>query len=131
MTDDNSHADEKQLTTNRRRALKSIGAGGLTGGIGVFGSPTISFSLLNSSADNETEIIYGYARSDPENMDTYSARKKHVPTDWYDQLQRAYRTRESVDYIKNDGVKGVWVVPGEYGGDNSHLRVEVDTEAKG
>lgn len=80
---------------------------------------------FEAAASDQVPIVYGMARSDPDDLESLDPRKKRVPADWYNDLQAAIRVKEKVDFIHQEGVKGVGVIPGEYGGQNASVRVDL------
>ena len=116
---------ENIKSVSRRKLLATIGAAGFT----ATGVADVDASGTINPEGDETEIVYGFSRSDPEDMSTYTERTKMVPSDWYVQFKRACEVHKNINLIQRDAVKAIWVVAGDYGGDNSHIRVEVEKDS--
>lgn len=51
---------------------------------------------------------------------------KNVPADWYNDYQQAERVNQRVRFIdRHTDIVGQWLVPGDYGGKNSRINVEI------
>jgi hypothetical protein len=108
----------------RRRLLRTLASVGFAGSTLQY----LSIEDIKAASSDEVPIVYGFARTDPEDPGTLSPRKKMVPTDWYNDLQHAFRIHEIQDFIGQSGIKASWVSPGDYGGENASIEVDIDDE---
>lgn len=113
--------NEPLSSMGRRRFLSVVTGAGFAIGTAKYLTPE-DFEV---AASDQVPIVYGMARSNPDDLDSLEPRKKLVPADWYNDLQAATRVKEKVDFIHWDGVKGVGVIPGEYGGQNASVEVDI------
>lgn len=104
----------------RRQLLRVLG----NVGVGA------SFAELVTPGDflvgdrGRTTIVYGYARSDPDNPWSLEPRTKTVPTPWYNDVKRAVRVQKLLQSWGGSKMLGSFVVPGGYDGATS-LSVDV------
>lgn len=106
----------------RRRLMKSlVGAG--------FGASAYHLTSedVKAAASDQVPIVYAYAR-DPENPSSLKARTKNVPADWYNDLQHAFSVHNSKTFTNLPGVRASWVSPGERGGENASIEVDITDE---
>lgn len=90
-----------------------------------------------TDGDNETEIVYGYARTDPDDPSSTKPRTKTVPADWHESVERANTVLKRVgkEWIERSGVRSVGLSAGRIGDseDSTSIVVSVDetrTEAR-
>lgn len=120
----------KRCRADRRRVLRLIGATGISSGIA--GEKLIGNAYGQRSS--ETEIIYAYRHKDigsPEQG--IEPVKKSVPSGWWNNLTRAFDTKEQKqrDWFSREGVFRVGVSPGEAGGENTRIIVTIDEKHAG
>lgn len=69
----------------RRRLLRTLASVGFAGSALQY----LSIEDIKAASSDEVPIVYGFARTDPDDPTTLSPRKKMVPADWYSDLQHA------------------------------------------
>ena len=98
-------------------------------GFGVTAVKHLRPEDIAEAGRREVPITYALARDDD---GTVNARTKTVPADWYNDLQHAFNVHDSRSFLAISGVMASWVVPGEYGGQNASIDVDIlDEEARG
>lgn len=119
---------------NKKRLLSGIGRRRFTKtllsfGFGSMAARHLTVDDVRAAASDEVPIVVGIETPD-DDPTTEIPHKKYVPADWYNDYLHATdvfkKYRESLLQIPN--VKGVWFQPGEYGGHNSQLKVEIDKD---
>jgi hypothetical protein len=63
----------------------------------------------DSGEEPTVEVVYAYARTDPDDPDSLEPRTKTVSADWYEAHQHAEGVLQKVkdEWIQKEGVKGV------------------------
>lgn len=107
----------------RRRFLKTL----VAGGISVASASQLSTSHFESVSEDEVPIVYAYAREDPDDPASIAPRIRTVAADWYNDLQAALSSYETLDPSAIDGVFNAAVVPGD-GDDRTTVSVDVANE---
>ncbi|MFC4451748.1 hypothetical protein [Halorussus aquaticus] len=124
--DDTTHRtsavhDESVTTMGRRRfvdTLAGLGFGALSAGL-------LTAEDVRAASRDEVPVVYGLTRGDD---GAFRPRRKTVPADWYDDFRSALAAHRNLDVIHHDAVANSAVSPGEYGGANAEIRVEVTAE---
>lgn len=104
----------------RRRFITTLAGAG-------FGSMAAMLTPddVRATGRDEVPLVYGHG-ADFEPLTTT------VPADWFADLEAAFDAHERHDLLSRPGVVGSAVVPGEFGGRNAALAVDVtDDEATG
>ena len=103
----------QRATPSRRRILQTLAGAGV--GVNVF--------IKRASGSAPTiEINTRFAKEET----------KRVPRDWYNDYKRADRVNQEHDFHhKDDDLIGQWLVPGEFGGKNTRIDVEVRSDSSG
>ncbi|MGA9400902.1 hypothetical protein [Haladaptatus sp.] len=107
-------------TMGRRRFVTTLAGAG-------FGSMAALLTPgdVRAAGRDEVPLVYGRG-SDSEPLTTT------VPADWFADLRAAFDAHERHDLLSRHGIVGSAVVPGEFGGRNAALAVDVtDDEATG
>lgn len=130
MVEDNDYPKLEQIhskrtsTMTRRRLLSTL--------LGVGFSATAAGHLttddLKAAATDQIPIVEGFSSDDPKKpVETFTAKKRNVPVDWYNDLQQARKVKEDVlsTYGGLDDVIGIGVKAGTFGGDNASVQVDV------
>ncbi len=107
---------------SRRRLLKAGGAGA-AGAALVWGLGT----NRRRSAD-QTDIVYAMTRSEP-GTGPLRARTREVPTDWYENTQRAFAIQDELRKRDLPSLLGSFAIPGSY--DEPAASITVDTADEG
>jgi hypothetical protein len=110
--------DESLSSAGRRRFVKSL----LGVGFGVTAANYLTAEDVLAAGKKEVPIVYGLVHGDDGSV---KARTKNVPADWYNDLQHAMNAHDSRNFHQRPGVLGSWVVPGEYGGQNASIDVDI------
>jgi len=97
-------------------------------GFGLLSSLFLTADDVRAADDDEVPVVYGLARDG----DELRPRRKTVPADWYDDFRAAVGAHYRLGAVDDEGVANSAVEPGEYGGANAAIRVEVtDENARG
>ncbi|WP_458186769.1 hypothetical protein [Haladaptatus sp. NG-WS-4] len=118
-----SIADKRLGTMGRRRFVSTLAKAG-------FGSMAslLTPEDVSAAARDEVPLVYGHVRG-PEGVEP---RTTTVPADWFADLRAAFDAHGQLDVLSRRGVVGSAVVPGEFGGRNAAISVDVtDDEAGG
>jgi hypothetical protein len=113
--------DERVSTMGRRRFMKTL----RTLGFGLLSSLFLTAEDVRAADDDEVPVVYGLTRDGGE----LRPRRKTVPADWYDDFREALAAHDRLGAIGTEGVANSAVEPGEYGGANAAIRVEVTGES--
>ncbi|WP_135854297.1 hypothetical protein [Halorussus salinus] len=120
--------DEPVGRMGRRRFVNTLA--GL--GFGALSASLLTAEDVQAASSDEVPIVYGLTRdgsdSDDENAATVKPRRKTVPADWYDDFRAAVAAHRNLDVIHREEVANSAVSPGEYGGANATIRVEITAE---
>ncbi len=121
--------DEPVGRMGRRRFVNTLA--GL--GFGALSASLLTAEDVQAAGSDEVPIVYGLTRdgsSDSEEGDagTVEPRRKTVPADWYDDFRSAVAAHRTLDVIHREEVASSAVSPGEYGGANATIRVEITAE---
>ncbi|WP_423746338.1 hypothetical protein V5735_17205 (plasmid) [Haladaptatus sp. SPP-AMP-3] len=115
-----SLSDRRLGTMGRRRFITTLAGAGL-GSMATLLTP----DDVRAAGRDEVPLVYGHGR-DFEPLTTT------VPADWFADLRAAFDAHDRLDLLSRPGVVGSAVVPGEFGGRNAALAVDVtDDEATG
>lgn len=118
---------ERVTSMGRRRFVTTLAGAG-------FGAAAIEHLTpedIAAAASDQVPIVIGFSSDDPERpAETFTTVKKNVPADWYDELQLARRVNENLksQFLHREGVIGLGVEPGEYGGRTASVEVDVTPE---
>ncbi|MCL7418535.1 MAG: hypothetical protein M8354_11945 [Halalkalicoccus sp.] len=107
----------------RRRVLKTLVAAGFS----VASASHLSASHFEAVREDEVPIVYAYAREDPDDPASIAPRVRSVAAEWYNDLQAALSSYETLDPSTIDGLIDVSVVPGD-GSDRTKISVDVAHE---
>jgi len=113
--------DEPAATMGRRRFVNTL----LGLGFGALSATFLTAEDVQAAGRDEVPIVYGLARDDE---GTLRPRRKEVPADWYDDFRSAVAVHRNLELFSNEDVASSAVVPGEYGGANASIHVEVTAE---
>lgn len=116
--------NEQHSGVSRRRLLRTIAAGVGSTATALY----INSDDVEAAASDEVPIVIGFESKDPDRPhESFGPVKKNVPADWYNDLQRAEDVNEKVKnrYLMREGVVGIGVSPGSYGGENSSVFVDI------
>ncbi|WP_128478634.1 hypothetical protein [Halorussus pelagicus] len=124
--------DEPVGRMGRRRFVETLA--GL--GFGALSASLLTADDVRAARSDEVPVVYGLARdseSDGESGGDGTAgevrpRRTTVPADWYDDFRSAVAAHRNLDVIRREGVASSAVAPGEYGGANATIRVEITAE---
>jgi hypothetical protein len=121
--------DEPVGRMGRRRFVNTLA--GL--GFGALSASLLTVEDVQAASTDEVPIVYGLTRersSDSEEGDAgpVEPRRKTVPADWYDDFRAAVAAHRTLDVIHREEVASSAVSPGEYGGANATIRVEITAE---
>jgi hypothetical protein len=106
----------------RRRFVKTLSSLGF----GSLAASLLTAEDVEAAARDEVPVVYGLTReADGSGL---TPRRKTVPADWYDDFRSALAAHRNLEMIHHDGVASSAVVPGEYGGRNAAIHVEVTAE---
>lgn len=119
---------ENLSSMGRRRFVQTLTALGFGGS-----AAHLTAEDVIAAGKREVPIVYGYTRDvdgDPSSMAPGKAtvpRTTNVPADWYNDLQHAFNIHDRVSdqWLSMDGVVSTGVSPGEYGGENASIVVEL------
>lgn len=115
-----SLSDKRLEAMGRRRFITTLAGAGL-GSMAALLTP----DDVRAAGRDEVPLVYGHG-PDSEPLTTT------VPADWFADLRAAFDAHERSDVLSRPGVVGSAVVPGEFGGRNATLAVDVaDDEATG
>lgn len=92
-----------------------------------FSSSTLSFlnpSDIDSAASDQAPIVLGFSR---DNSNNYSAVKKNVPADWYNDILAARRVKEKLakEWSEVPGVNAISVNGAKFGGRGSKVELHI------
>lgn len=93
----------------RRRFVKALGASGL----GLASASRLSGHEFDVATGESVRIVYAYARTDPEDPTSLAPRTKTVDAEWYNELQGALSSYDTVDLSEITGVLEATFVPGD------------------
>ncbi|WP_135829129.1 hypothetical protein [Halorussus halobius] len=118
--------DEPVGRMGRRRFVETLA--GL--GFGALSTALLTPGDVRAASSDEVPVVYGLARGDDEgDADAdLRPRRRTVPADWYDDFRSAVAAHRNFDAVGRDDVASSAVAPGEYGGRNAAIRVEVTAE---
>ena len=126
--------DEPVGRMGRRRFVNTLA--GL--GFGALSASLLTAEDVRAAGSDEVPIVYGLTRdagrdsgggsSGDENAGAVRPRRKTVPADWYDDFRSAVAAHRTLDVIHREEVASSAVSPGEYGGANATIRVEITAE---
>lgn len=117
-------ADGSGKRVGRRRFVKALGVSGL----GLASASRISGRGFEVANDDTVRIVYAYARTDPEDPTSLAPRTKTVNAEWYNELQGALSSYDTVDLSEISGVLETAFVPGDREG-RSSVAIGVTGEA--
>lgn len=91
-------------------------------GVSSTAAAHLTVSEVKAEASDQTTIF----------LDTEGKRKKRVPSDWYNHLQRAFKVNEKMKnrFMGKEGIAAVGVSAGRFGGDNPYVTVDLDRSSK-
>ncbi|USZ69944.1 hypothetical protein NGM10_16200 (plasmid) [Halorussus salilacus] len=112
--------DESVATMGRRRFMDTL----LGLGFGALSAAFLTAEDVRAASDDEVPVVYGLVREGEE----LQPRRKSVPADWYDDFRTAVAANRRLGAVETDDVASSAVEPGEYGGANAAIRVEVTSE---
>lgn len=115
--------DEPVGRMGRRRFVETLA--GL--GFGALSTALLTPEDVQAASSDEVPVVYGLARGDDADADL-RPRRRTVPADWYDDFRSALAAHRNFDAVGREGVASSAVAPGEYGGRNAAIRVEVTAE---
>ncbi|MDL5360805.1 hypothetical protein [Halalkalicoccus sp. NIPERK01] len=107
----------------RRRFVKTLVAAGFS----VASASQLSASHFEAVGEDEVPIVYAYARDDPDDPASVAPRIRTVAAEWYNDLQAALSSYETLDLTGIEGVLTAAVVPGD-GDDRTAVSVDVTRE---
>lgn len=113
--------NESISSAGRRRFMKSL----VGAGFGITAVNYLTAEDVLAAGKEEVPVVYGLVHGDDGSV---KARTKNVPADWYNDLQHAINAHKSKNFHHKSGVLGSWVVPGEYGGQNASIDVDIRKE---
>ncbi|WP_115865728.1 hypothetical protein [Halorussus litoreus] len=129
--------DEPVGTMGRRRFVDTL----LGLGFGALSASLLTAEDVAAAGRDEVPVVYGLTRDgDGSNGDSEGGggsngdggglvpRRRTVPADWYDDLRSALAAHRNLEAVHRDGVASSAVAPGEYGGRNAVIHVEVTAE---
>jgi hypothetical protein len=124
--DENEHRtsrvhDESVTTMGRRRFVDTL----LSAGFGALSAAFLTAEDVQAASRDEVPIVYGLARDDE---GEFRPRRKTVPADWYDDFRSAVGVHRNLELVTRENVASSAVAPGEYGGVNAAIHVEVTEE---
>lgn len=108
----------------RRRFVKTLVAAGFS----LATASHLSAGDFAGVSEDEVPIVYAIARDDPAEPASLSPRVRLVPAGWYNDLQAVLSTHATLELDGIDGVFNAYVVPGNYGGRDASIAVDVDSE---
>lgn len=115
--------DTRYATKGRRGFLRALT------GVGFAASTAAHLTVedVQAAGDGEVPVVVGF-RHDPE-FTSVEPQTRTVPADWYDDYLHATRVFEANRrrLVERSGVKAVSFVPGDYGGDNARVTVDVNS----
>jgi hypothetical protein len=114
--------DESVGSMGRRRFVNTL----LGLGFGALSASLLSADDVQAAGRDEVPVVYGLTR-DGESGEL-RPRRKTVPADWYDDFRSALAAHRNLEVIGREDVASSAVAPGEYGGRNASIRVEITTE---
>ena len=117
--------DEPVGRMGRRRfmdTLKRLGFSALAASL-------LTADDVGATSRDEVPIVYGLARDEDGSLEP---RRGRVPADWYDDLRLAIAAQKRLEPMGREGVASSAVSPGDFGGANAAIHVEVtDENARG
>jgi hypothetical protein len=113
--------EESVDTMGRRRFVDTL----LGLGFSALSASLLSADDVRAASRDEVPIVYGLARDDDGNLEP---RRKTVPADWYDDFRSAVAAHRTLELMDKTEVASSAVAPGEYGGRNASIQVEVTAE---
>ncbi|WP_132058715.1 hypothetical protein [Halorussus amylolyticus] len=127
MHDESEHRtgaihDEPVGTMGRRRFMDTL----RTLGFGALSAAFLTAGDVRAASDDEVPIVYGLTRDGDEGE--LRPRRKTVPSDWYDDFRTAVSVHRALGVVDEEDVATSAVAPGEFGGSNAAIHVEVTTE---
>ncbi|WP_245998413.1 hypothetical protein [Halalkalicoccus subterraneus] len=118
--------DRSGSSIGRRRFVKALGVSGL----GLASASRLSGREFEVASGGSVEIVYAYARTDPEDPMSLAPRTKTVDAEWYNELQAALSNYDAIDLSEISGVLEAALVPGD-GDEGSSVAVGVTDEEVG
>ncbi|MEM4781151.1 MAG: hypothetical protein QXG03_06290 [Halalkalicoccus sp.] len=97
---------------SRRGLVKAMGAST----VGFASVSHLSARPFETATTDSVSIVYAYAREDPDDPASIAPRTKTVSAGWYDDLQAALASYDTIDFTAIDGVHTASVVPGNGNG---------------
>jgi hypothetical protein len=125
--------DESVGKMGRRRFVNTLA--GL--GFGALSASLLTADDVQAASSDEVPVVYGLTRDDRESDGDASGgerasavrpRRKTVPADWYDDFRSAVAAHRNLEVIHREEVASSAVAPGEYGGANATIHVEITAE---
>lgn len=123
--DENEHRpsavhDERVATMGRRRFVDTLASLGF----GTLSAAFLTADDVQAASRDEVPVVYGLARDEGK----LRPRRKTVPADWYDDFRSAVAVHRNLGLVSRPDVATSAVAPGEYGGVNAAIHVEVTAE---
>ncbi|UPV76470.1 hypothetical protein M0R89_20120 (plasmid) [Halorussus limi] len=125
--------DEPLGRMGRRRFVNTLA--GL--GFGALSASLLTADDVRAASSDEVPIVYGLTRDGTSEGDGSGGgpsgggvrpRRKTVPADWYDDFRSAVAAHRNLDVIHHESVASSAVAPGEYGGANATIHVDITAE---
>jgi len=113
---------EKVSTMNRRRLMQTLASMGF----GATTAATLAVKDVEAAGTGEVPITFAIRSTKSGN---YEPDVRYVPSDWYDDLQVAERQFQKTSFMEIPGVIGQTLIPGQIGGHNAKIRVEINEKA--
>ncbi|NHN61282.1 MULTISPECIES: hypothetical protein [Halorussus] len=113
--------DEPVTTMGRRRFVDTLASLGF----GALSASLLTADDVRAASRDEVPVVYGLTRSDDGGL---TPRRKTVPADWYEDFRTALAAHRNLEAVHRDAVANSAVAPGEYGGANASIRVEITSE---
>lgn len=114
--------DEPVTTMGRRRFMDTL----WSLGFGALSAAFLTADDVRAASDDEVPVVYGLTRDEEDGG--LAPRRKSVPADWYDDLRTAVAAHRRLEATGEEDVASSAVAPGEYGGANAAIHVEVTAE---
>lgn len=118
---DVSHLDTSRLS--RRTLMKELSAVGF----GAISAATLTADDVKAASSDEVPITYAM-EADDKMRTSYTAKKRMVPADWYEDVQRAHRAHDNYGFDNIPGIVGTTVLPGTFSGNRAQIQVEISPE---
>lgn len=123
---DRINIDVSNINTSRigrRSLIKRL----LTAGFSTMTAITMTAEDIKAASKDEVPITYAMKSDDPLRT-SYSPKKRLVPKDWYEKIQKVHIAHDEFPFEKIPGIVGTTIKPGEIETGIPEIQIEISPE---